>query len=181
MGAMNKSSIPLPLPESYWVEPGRFLAGEYPASQGPFGFNSTLVELLKAGIDTFIDLTEPHEFASYERSLIEEATRLGLTASYLRFPIEDWGLPGEAQMTAILDAINLALNSGHKLYLHCLGGIGRTGTTVGCYLVRHGLTGDQALDQLAEWWQNVPKRRFYSRSPETESQRDFIRNWHELA
>ena len=180
---MTKSNhpLPLPLPESYWVEEGRFLAGEYPASRISFSSNTTLQELLKAGIDTFIDLTEAHEFASYENSLIEEATRLGLTATYQRFPIEDWGLPGKSLMVSILDAIDQALNTGHKVYLHCWGGIGRTGTTVGCYLVRHGLTGDQALAQLDVWWQQVPKKRYYSRSPETDHQRDFIRDWHELA
>ena len=176
---MTKSNLPLPLPlpESYWVQEGRFLAGEYPASRLSFSSNTTLQDLLKAGIDTFIDLTEPHEYSSYENSLIEEATRLGLTASYHRFPIEDWGLPTKTRMTAILDAIDLALEAGHKVYVHCWGGIGRTGTTVGCYLVRHGLTGEQALEQLAEWWQHVPKRRFHSRSPETGEQRDFIRDW----
>ena len=178
---MKKSTLPLPLPESYWVKEGSFLAGEYPASRISFSAHTTLQDLLKAGIDTFIDLTEPHEFGSYENSLIDEATRLGMTAAYHRFPIKDWGLPGKAQMTTILDAIDKALDAGHKVYLHCWGGIGRTGTTVGCYLVRHGLTGEQALEQLAEWWQDVPKRRSYSRSPETEPQRDFIRNWHELA
>ena len=31
------------------------------------------------------------------------------------------------------------------MYLHCWGGVGRTGTVVGCWLVRHGRTGDEAL------------------------------------
>ena len=98
---MKKSTLPLPLPESYWVKEGSFLAGEYPASRISFSSHTTLQDLLKAGIDTFIDLTEPHEFGSYENSLVDEATRLGMTATYHRFPIEDWGLPGKAQMTTI--------------------------------------------------------------------------------
>lgn len=169
----------LPLPESYWVEPGRFLAGEYPFNQSPWYDNSNLANLLKAGVDTFIDLTSPQEYRSYEPDLTEEASNLGVTASYQRFPIEDYGLPDRSLMTSILDAIDAALAAGHNVYVHCWGGIGRTGTTVGCYLARHGMDGEAALNQLADWWQHVPKSAHYRQSPETAAQRDFIRNWHE--
>lgn len=176
---MNKPDRPLI--ESYWVEEERFLAGEYPANQAPWIRDGDLARLLKAGFDTFIDLTGPHEFPPYESILSQTAAELSLTASYLRFPIEDFGLPSWEQMKKILDAIDKALVSGHKVYLHCWGGIGRTGTTVGCYLVRHGMTGQQALDQLQQWWSHVPKSSHHPRSPETEAQHDFIRSWHELA
>ena len=43
------------------------------------------------------------------------------------------------------------------VYVHCWGGIGRTGTTVGCWFVRHGRTGDQALAEIAERWQWMEK------------------------
>jgi Swiss Army Knife protein, DSP-PTPase phosphatase domain len=173
--------IPRPLFESYWFEPGRFLAGEYPARQSTWDSQGNLRALLNAGFDAFIDLTSPEEFTSYENDLVKEAARLGLIASYQRFPIEDFGLPSREQMTSILDAIDNTLSSGHRLYLHCWGGVGRTGTTVGCYLVRHGMSGEAALCQLADWWQEVPKSRVHPRSPETEAQREFIRSWHELA
>jgi protein tyrosine/serine phosphatase len=80
-------------------------------------------------------------------------------------------------MNSILAAIEAGLQAGHKIYLHCWGGIGRTGTTVGCYLVRHGKTGAEALDQLSTWWRSVPKSRYYSRSPETAAQMNFILHW----
>ncbi|MBA3406233.1 MAG: dual specificity protein phosphatase family protein [Gemmatimonadaceae bacterium] len=38
--------------------------------------------------------------------------------------------------------------SGHSIYVHCWGGVGRTGTVVGCYIVRHGRTGDDALGEV---------------------------------
>jgi protein-tyrosine phosphatase len=80
-------------------------------------------------------------------------------------------------MTTILNTIDTELQAGRKIYLHCWGGIGRTGTTVGCYLVRRGKTGDEALQQLAKWWQTVPKSQIHLRSPETREQAEFIRNW----
>jgi hypothetical protein len=39
------------------------------------------------------------------------------------------------------------------------------------------MSGEQALRQLAEWWQTVPKSRIHQRSPETFEQVQFIRNW----
>jgi protein-tyrosine phosphatase len=80
-------------------------------------------------------------------------------------------------MESILDMIDDCLKAGRKVYLHCWGGIGRTGTTVGCYLVRHGMSGDEALNQLSEWWRSVPKSRVHSQSPETYEQVEFIRKW----
>ncbi len=99
------------------------------------------------------------------------------SVEYHRFPIGDFGLPSPAQMKAILDQIDESLGAGHKLYLHCWGGIGRTGTTVGCYLVRRGLGGNEALRQLAEWWREVPKSRIHPDSPETREQAGFVQDW----
>jgi protein-tyrosine phosphatase len=82
-------------------------------------------------------------------------------------------------MRRTLDALDLALAQGRNVYLHCWGGVGRTGTTVGCYLVRHGLNGADALAQLAAWWRTVPKSRTFPRSPETEAQAEYIRGWSE--
>ncbi len=170
-----------PLNESYWVEKNRLLAGEYPAGETTFETRLRLRALLEAGLDTFIDLTRPGELQPYQDVLTEEAALLGKTVTCHRFPIGDFGLPSRAQMGEILVTIDSTLAAGHKVYLHCWGGIGRTGTTVGCYLVRHGKNGTEALQQLAEWWREVPKNAVHPRSPETEAQRQFILTWHELA
>jgi predicted protein tyrosine phosphatase len=169
-----------PILESYWVVPGRFLAGEYPLHDGTFEENHQRLDaFLRAGFDTFIDLTAEGENAPYQRMLTEQAKQLGLSAECKRFPIGDFGLPTPEGMKAALDAIEEALSDGRRVYLHCWGGIGRTGTTVGCYLVRRGLTGEQALEQLAAWWKTVPKSRYHANSPETLAQTMFVRNWQE--
>jgi protein-tyrosine phosphatase len=60
--------------------------------------------------------------------------------------------------------------------VHCWGGKGRTGTVVGCWLVRHGkATGDQALAMIQELRKNDPTR--YEPSPENETQRQMVREW----
>jgi predicted protein tyrosine phosphatase len=169
-----------PIPESYWVEPDRFLAGEYPGSFAPETARRRMDAFLEAGITTFIDLTQSHELVPYEAILKEQAHAYGLTIKYQRLAICDYGTPSHKTMTNILNTIDDALVSGQKVYVHCWGGVGRTGTTVGCYLVRRGRTGEQALGQIAEWWQNIPKHVTHLRSPETDKQREFIRNWREI-
>ena len=88
-------------------------------------------------------------------------------------------MPTHTQMVEILDALDLALAGGRKAYVHCYGGIGRTGVAVGCFLVRHGQTGPQAIQELGGWWRKVPKSAFHPNSPETLQQREFILRWSE--
>jgi hypothetical protein len=165
--------------ESYWVLPGQFLAGEYPAAAGIGSDAQRLEELLELGIDSFFDLTEPHELPSYLPLLSQLAERKKVSITYQRFPILDFGLPQRADMLSTLDALDTALSAERKVYLHCWGGVGRTGMTVGCFLVRHGSSGPQALHQIAEWWQDMPKRRFHVRSPETDAQVQYVLDWNE--
>lgn len=166
-----------PLPESYWVLPERFLAGEYPGHINEELTRKRVDALIEAGFDLFIDLTKPEENLPYAGILQEEAKIYEVQATYLRFPIGDFGLPTAQQMNSILDAIDESLQAGRKIYLHCWGGIGRTGTTVGCYLVRQGKTGEEALEQLSIWWRGVPKSRYHLHSPETLEQMEFVRAW----
>jgi predicted protein tyrosine phosphatase len=166
-----------PIPESYWVEPGRLLAGEYPAHYETEKTRKRIDALLETGFNTFIDLTKPNETVAYVRLLLDEAKAYEVEVKHHRFPIGDFGLPTPGLMKTILDTIDAELQAGRKVYLHCWGGIGRTGTTVGCYLVRRGKTGEEALRQLAEWWLKVPKSIIHPVSPETREQADFILNW----
>jgi polymorphic toxin system DSP-PTPase phosphatase-like protein len=166
-----------PIRESYWVEPGQFLAGEYPGNFEEEPTRKRLDALLEAGFDTFIDLTNVNEMVPYAGILLEQASAYDLKVVHQRFPIGDFGLPTPQRMNDILNTIEERLQAGRRIYLHCWGGIGRTGTTVGCYLVRQGKTAEESLDQLSAWWQGVPKSQYHPRSPETQEQVKFIRSW----
>ena len=170
-----------PMPNSYWVDPGRFAAGEYPGARRRKEAAARLRTLLGAGVDCFIDLTQPDEgLAPYAGIAAQEASRLGTECVHERHSIVDMDVPRSQQQTAgILDAIDKALDDGKNVYVHCWGGIGRTGTVVGCWLVRHGMTGDEALAQIAQWWQGMDKRYRHPRSPQTTQQRRYVRSWTE--
>ncbi len=166
-----------PIPNSYWVLPGRLLAGEYPGSFGEETTRKRMDAFLEAGLDTFIDLTQEGERQPYQPILLEQAGYYEKDVRLLHFPTPDFSLPTRATMTAILDAIDAALGEDRRVYVHCWGGVGRTGTVVGCYLVRHGSTGEQALRQLAAWWQDDPRHASFPHTPETKEQMDFVRAW----
>ena len=129
-----------------WVVPGRLAAGPYPRD---------VDDLRAAGIDAFVDLTEEGELPAY-------ASQVG-GLEYRRAAIRDFGVPSVDDMEAILGTLDDLLGSGRTVYLHCRGGVGRTGTVVGCYLVRHGWSAEEALDSME--------------GPETDEQRSFVRAW----
>jgi hypothetical protein len=168
-----------PISEAYWVIPERFLAGGYPASArgDGFGTQQRLTAFLNAGFNAFIDLTRAGELPPYFPTLQEEAGYYGVSIDYQRLDIQDRGLPSHSQMVGLLDAIDVALGAGQKIYLHCWGGVGRTGTAVGCWLVRHGLTGEAAFIRLGELYQTAEQSSLFPRSPETDAQVKFILDW----
>ena len=178
MGMIFSAMSDKPIPESYWVVPGLFLAGGYPIFSIDDSINRLcLSDFINAGFNTFFDLTRPEELPAYLPALQEEASRFGISVNYQRVCIQDKGLPSHKQMSELLDAIDAALAAGRKIYLHCWGGIGRTGTTVGCWLVRHGLTGKQALIRLNELYRTAEQSQFYPKAPETSAQVKFILDW----
>jgi predicted protein tyrosine phosphatase len=168
----------VPYPDSYWVIPGKLLAGEYPANRWSDDQTRSRIQslLLQAGVRVFIDLTRPGELVPYLPILQEQSQWLNIPVEYQRFPILDYGIPTREQMTAILDRIDAALAHNQTVYLHCWGGIGRTGTVVGCHLVRRGLNGEQALAEIQRLRSAVPDPR---PSPESDDQWGFVRGWKE--
>jgi Polymorphic toxin system, DSP-PTPase phosphatase len=165
------------IPDSYWVLPGRFLAGEYPCSVNEDEARGKLRWLLEQGVDYWLDLTETGEagLEPYVPLLGEEAARTGREVVHTRLSIPDMGTPTPQHMRRILDQLDEALQAERTVYLHCYGGIGRTGMVVGCYLVRHGMSGPQAIAQIANWRSATPDG--WKPSPETRPQTDLVLRW----
>src|SRR5687768_956201 len=69
----SKMTIPRPISESYWVEPGQFLAGEYPARFDAERTRKRIDALIEAGFEAFIDLTQDGETFRYKDILLEQA------------------------------------------------------------------------------------------------------------
>ena len=159
-----------PIIQCYWVVPSKLLAGEYPRNKDAQSSHAKIRALLHAGVTAFIDLTEAEE------GLYPYTAWIG-TASHQRFPIRDGSIPTSPDRTiAVLDAIDHHSARGQLVYVHCWGGVGRTGVIIGCWLARHGLGGEAALIHLRELWRHCPKS--VSRaSTETQEQARYIVRW----
>ncbi len=160
-----------PLAESYWVVPDRLLAGRYPGGKSPKEAERRVEAFLEAGFDTFIDLTEAGELPPYD-------IYLPGSVQYVRKPIPDHGLPrAREHMAEIQAAIDGALSSGRRIYVHCRAGIGRTSLAVACHLIEHGLSANAALIRLNELWRDNERSHTWPDVPETDEQRDYILAW----
>ena len=99
--------------------------------------------------------------------------------AYRRLPIPDMDVPTTDRMREIQQTIEEALDTGRTVYVHCLGGLGRTGTVLGCYLVEHEVSVAEALSELQRrrrWTKDVWKK-----PPQTAAQVDFVKRWRSFA
>lgn len=160
-----------PLNQSYEVSVagGAVYAGEYPGDKNDVVAKEKIAQMYHFGIRHFIDLTEEGELRPYSHLLPSDTT-------YTRFPIEDCGTPKTIEsVQCLLLRIEELKNMEGYLYVHCWGGVGRTGTIVACYLSQNCEEPDlnHTLEVLRRKFSEMPKS-LYRETPETKEQIDFI-------
>ncbi|HEX2384198.1 MAG TPA: ADP-ribosylglycohydrolase family protein, partial [Acidimicrobiales bacterium] len=162
------------LVHAWWVEPGRLLAGEYPGHRDPHQAAMKLAVLVDAGIRTFVDLTTPEDtLLPYSASLDEIALQRGIELTHVAFPIADLSVGEDGYYDEIVRRIGEEIKSNRPVFVHCWGGVGRTATVVGCWLVDGGFAGEAALDRVRELREGTGKSDRVA--PETRAQRELIR------
>lgn len=150
----------------------RIWAGEYPVWEWNPAMQVRQLRLYTDfGITDFLDLTQTGEMPPYEALLPPAARRYS-------FPIPNCGVPRDVHsVERILDRMEGVL-CGHperRLYIHCHGGVGRTGMIVACCLARlWDLDADEALVEMRRRFAAHARSSWMS-APETEAQIDFVR------
>lgn len=166
----------IPYLDSYWVLPDRFLAGAYPGDLEAEKARHKIQSLIHTGIQTIVDLTQAEDsYYPYAKLLKQEAAEFNVELERLNFPIPDYDIPSIPLTIHILNTIDQQLAADRRVYVHCMGGIGRTGTIVGCFLARHCLSGEEALFELQNLRQDAAS--WFRRSPESDLQIEFVRRW----
>ncbi|PHS10627.1 MAG: protein phosphatase [Blastopirellula sp.] len=173
-----------PTTRCFWVIEDQFLAGAYPGSLNPDEHSQRLSDLWSAGVRTFINLMEEDEtnnhndpFVAYEDVLGVLAREHGDPVSCLRFPVVDLSIPSKKKMQTILDAIDDSLAANRSVYLHCHGGIGRTGTAVCCWMLRHGYATPEKVIELLRELRQADLQTKNRKAPENRNQIDFVTTW----
>jgi protein-tyrosine phosphatase len=159
---------------AWWVTPGAVLAGEYPTNEASMPLKLEL--LIDAGIRTFVDLTTPEDHLHPYASMIPHlAAERDVEVTRASFPIPDLSVIDVEGYTPIVDFMAAEVDADRPVYVHCWGGIGRTGTVIGCWLVRNGRTADEAVAEIASL--RAGTRKQHRRSPETDEQIRMIQRW----
>jgi hypothetical protein len=179
----GEHSARTPLPgDSFWVEEPLLLAGPYAGAPTKGEATAKLEAFLDLGITTFLDLTEEGESSPehgelrrYDTLLYELARARGIEARYARMPILDLGIPEIWHMEAMLGLITSQVEQGHGVYVHCWGGVGRTGTVLGCFAMERGVPPQDIFDHLERI--RAGTERAERESPETREQREFVAAW----
>jgi len=118
-----------------WIEQGRILAGSIP--QLP----EDLAVLKAQGIQVILSLTR-RDIETYP-NMIQAAYEFG----HISFPIPDGGIADDAVMLNAAQVLHESMQRRLPIYVHCRGGIGRTGMILLAYYVLHrGLSLAQAKE-----------------------------------
>ena len=160
-----------PLHQCYYVG-GTLFAGEYPGGKYVELAESKLKRMHHFGVRHFVDLTEEGELRPYRQLLPNDTT-------YLRFPIRDVDVPKSVEAVhQLIDKMENLMKQDGFTYIHCWGGVGRTGTIVACYEARQmeEPTLEKALTAMRSRFSNMPKAS-HRKSPETQEQIDFVRQF----
>ena len=168
------------IPQHYPIEAGKLYGGEYPGHRSPDVAKIRLRHLVALGMRTFVDLTAPADRMSpYEELLMEMEQEAGAPLRRISLPVRDMSVPENTEtMQAILQSIRESTRRSPAVYVHCWGGIGRTGTVVGCWLRECGHDPESALAYVQHLYaSHMPKVRIHPESPQTPAQKDFVRNW----
>lgn len=137
------------------------------------------VKLCKSGDELKEDHETDHSgdgFVPYEEPLAKMAQDRGVDIELKQAPVPDTGAPSKDHMISILNTIDEAVNRGLPVYVHCWGGVGRTGTVVGCYLARHAVAnGSAVIDRIKVLRRNDPTA--HRSSPERGPQEHTAVQW----
>lgn len=157
-----------PTPTSSWVLPKKLIGGRFPS-------RDDVSVLQKAGVTLFVNLCEPWEYNDGRRQRAIDYH----VENRLCFAIPDRSVP-EDEVLFIEFVANLValLERGEVVFVHCLGGAGRTGIVLSCVLLQ--LNEDLDASKALELVDSCYKQRVIhdGSSPEFEHQRDFVASFY---
>lgn len=149
-------------------------AGEYPVWEWEQSAGMRQLRIFTDfGINYFLDLTENGEMPPYAKFLTNNIGRYS-------FPIPNGCVPHSVRWVVDMFRVvseHLKNLPNIKLYIHCVGGVGRTGMIVACYYIYFkGMNAEEALAEMRQRFAHHGRSAWMS-APETEAQMNFIKEF----
>lgn len=177
---MNGNSSPSPeaTPASFpplgwwWAEPGRLLVGSHPCREAEGGAH-WLQRLAEHGFTHILSLNSEKEELSWP------FPELPAGMERWRLPIEDYDIPDNMDLIPAVRRVQFVLsNKSARVFVHCMGGCGRSGYVAGSILVALKACPGKEIQSLLD--QRRREAGLTADCPETLEQRVFLKNVHIL-
>ena len=105
--------------------------------------------LKKESCSYFLSLVEANEFSNYcdQGLIVSESNKRSI--NFVRLPITDLGIPKNDTLDGLnklRPRLHEAIKSGSSIAIHCMGGLGRSGTVAAIILRDLGVPAQTAID-----------------------------------
>lgn len=118
-----------------WVVKGSLAGSGRPMTRGEFDW------IVSQGVQSVVTMTEDALPAQWVSEAVE----------YLHVPTPDLTAPDLERLAGAVDFIHAQIKDGRAVAVHCAAGLGRAGTVLACYLVKHaGYTAGRAITEIRE-------------------------------
>jgi protein-tyrosine phosphatase/nicotinamidase-related amidase len=109
-----------------------------------------IASIREQNISAVVTLLSEAEFVEYGVQELRDAYKnAGIELMYQ--PVADQSTTTTSEMKKITSFIDAQVNANKKVLVHCVGGLGRTGTAVACYLKEYaGLNTSDAIEMVRE-------------------------------
>jgi atypical dual specificity phosphatase len=124
------------LPNFSWLFENKLAAMPYPESEDAF----TL--LYEKGIRAMLNLAE----RSYS---YQTPAKIGILTRHI--PVPDFTAPTLQHVEEAVAMISSCLENHMPVAVHCMAGLGRTGTILACHLVATAMPANNAIMRIREW------------------------------
>ena len=130
------------IPNFSWLIDGNLAGSGHIGGWGVYEkeiLNDDLNQLLNEGIRAIVSLTE-HP--------LDTVSVISKGMNYLHIPIPDMTPPSLDAVNEFVRFVDGQFGEKRPVLVHCEAGLGRTGTMLGCYLVKIGLSPGDAINKV---------------------------------